>query len=69
MSSQSERLSLSMIGKEMRRLKENGLRSKEDLRMHMRKKMWLITRSLIQLRKDMGCNMESIRIKEIVGIH
>ena len=42
-------MSQSMIGNEMRRIKENGLRSEEELKMQVRRKMWLLTRILMNL--------------------
>jgi len=67
MSSQIATLRLSVVGKGMRRLKENGLVSKEDIKMYVRKKMWFLRRSLMQLRNDMVPNLESSRIKVMIG--
>jgi len=47
MSSLGASMSQSMIGNEMRRIKENGLRSEEELKMQVRRKMWLLTRILM----------------------
>lgn len=47
MSSRSVSLSLSVNGKGTRGIKENGLISGEDLKMQVRKKMWLLIRSSV----------------------
>lgn len=47
MRSQSTRLTVSMIGKTMVLPKENGHPSEKDLRMHVRRKMLLLTRSIM----------------------
>jgi len=55
-----------MIGRVMGRLRENSPRGKEDLRMQVTRKIWSRIRSSMQLRKDMGLNLWSKKIKEVV---
>ena len=70
MSSQSTSFNLSVTGKLMRRQKENGLRSEEDLRMQVIRRMWDPIRSSIQLIKDMGISLRSgTRVMVGVGIN
>lgn len=42
----------------MRKIKEDGHQSGEDLKIQARNKMWFLTRSLIQLRRDIDCSRE-----------
>jgi len=51
----------------MRNIKGSGHQSAEDLRMQYRKKKFLPTRSIMQLRRDMGLNLESNKIEVMVG--
>ena len=63
------RLILSEIGKGVTRLKENFHISEQDLRMQVRRKMFLLTRSLMQLRSDMDLNLERNKIKVVEKNH
>lgn len=65
MSSQSISLSLRTIGKGMKRLKGNDLRNKKGLRIQVREKMWLLTRNLVQLIRDMDLNPNRSIIKVV----
>lgn len=68
MMSQNISLSLSVIGKGMIRPKDNGLRSGKDMKMQVRKKMWLL-RILMRLRRDMDLILEISRIKVVIENH
>jgi len=56
-----------MTRRVMRRQKENGLISEEYLRMQVKRRMWNLLGSSMQLREDMGLNLRSSRIQAMVG--